>query len=177
MLTLGGCASRAPDTREILPIPPISEDKWRAIQEEIWIASTLAHSEAQNYASGTMGAWMTRVREKTESEFVPWYADYWTQQWIGLKAGWYEISHGTEDPPVQDYLAAYIQDKYYELVLEPAATPSDPHAITRQTTALYIQLLSQQLQCLPRMFAVQPRSLRNRLQQVPLITLTGSNQD
>jgi hypothetical protein len=173
LLMLTGCASRSPNIPHTEPVPPIPGDNWREIQEEIWTASTLAYFEAEYYARGAMQEWMVRVREKTDTEFVPWYTSYWAQQWIGFKAAWYEMNNEEGDPPVQDYLVDYIQKRYYELVLEPAGAPSDPQGITEQTTALYVQLLSRQLQYIPKVYAVSPQSLKQKLEQIPLITLSG----
>ncbi len=175
LLMLVGCASRSTSIIPTEPVPPVPPEKWREIQEEIWTASTLAYFEAQIYAREAMREWMVRVREKTESEFVPWYTGYWAQQWIGLKAGWYEMNKEEDEPPVEDYLVEYIQEQYYELVLEPAGIPLDPRMITEQTAAQYIQLLSGQLQCIPKMYSVPLRSLQKRLDQIPLIPLSGNN--
>ena len=173
---LTGCSSRIPEKLPPELIPPIPPDKWREIQEEIWTASNLAYSEAQNYAHEAMHEWMARVREKTESEFVPWYTGYWTQQWFGFKAGWYKMFREEDEPPVEAYLVKYILERYDELVLEPAGVLSDPRIITKQTTGMYVRLLSLQLQSFPKMYAVPLKSLQQRLKQIPLITFSGSEQ-
>lgn len=173
LLILTGCASRGPNIPPIEPVPPILDDKWREIQEEIWTASTLAYIEAENYARGAMQEWMARVRENTDTEFVPWYTSYWAQQWIGIKAAWYEMNNEEGDPPVQEYLVGYIRERYSELVLEPASVQSDPRGITAQTAALYVQLLSKQLQCIPKVHAVSSQPLKQKLEQIPLLTLSG----
>ena len=174
LLTLAGCVARSPVQLPAEPIPPIAPDTWREIREEIWTASTLAHLEARNYVSAAMREWMVRVRDKTETEFVPWYTGYWTQQWIGFKAGWYEMNKDEDEPPVEEHLIEYIQEKYYELVLEPAGIPSDPHTITERAAALFVRLLSEQLQCIPKIHSVSLRSLQQKLERVPLITLSGT---
>jgi len=174
LFTLAGCASRSPTPFPVEPIPPLLPDTWRAIKEEIWTASTLAQAEAELYTRQAMQEWMVRVREKTENEFVPWYSGYWAQQWIGIKAGWYEMGREDGDAPVEDYLVEYMQEKFDELVLQPAGMQADPQTITEQAAALYVRLLSEQLRCLPKVQAVPPRSLRKKLEQIPLITLSGS---
>ncbi|MGB5255384.1 MAG: hypothetical protein WBN68_21955 [Sedimenticolaceae bacterium] len=174
LFTLAGCASRSPTLVSVEPIPPLSPDAWRAIKEEIWTASALAQAEAKIYARQAMQEWMVRVREKTENEFVPWYSGYWAQQWIGFKAGWYEMGREDGDTPVEDYLVEYLREKFDELVLQPAGMQADPQTITAQAAALYVRLLSEQLRCLPKMHAIPPQSLRKKLKQIPLITLSGS---
>lgn len=177
LLALVGCTSRGPDVMETEPAPPIPPAKWQEIQEEIWTASTLAHLEAQYFAREAMREWMTRVREETRAEFVPWYTGYWAQQWIGVKVGWYRMNRNEDDPPVEDYLVEYIQQRFHELVLEPAGELSDPRTITKDTAAQYVRLLSTQLRRIPQTHAIPLSSLRHRLKVIPLITLTDSDPD
>lgn len=173
LVTLAGCATYTPIPVPVEPPPPISAEKWREIKEEIWTASELAQSDAEIYARKAMHEWMQRVRDETENEFVPWYSGYWTQQWIGIKAGWYEMNKDAEEGPVEDYLVTYLQEKFYELVLEPAGTEANPQTILEQAAAQYVQLLSEQLQCIPKTHAVAPMSLQKKLEQIPLIVLPG----
>lgn len=171
LATLAGCASDTPTRVPPEPIPPLSEHAWREIKEEIWTASTLAQSEAGFYARQAMQDWMERVKQLTEKEFVPWYSGYWTQQWIGFKAGWYEMNKGDGDEPVDRYLAQYLLERFTDLVLEPADEPTGPREITEQAAALYVRLMSKQLRCIPRVHAAAPQSLQERLRRIPLIAL------
>jgi hypothetical protein len=173
LFTLAGCATHGPAPVSLDPPPPISAETWREIKEEIWTASTLAQSDAETYARQAMRQWMQRVRENTENEFVPWYSGYWAQQWIGLKAGWYEMSKDADEGPVEDYLVSYLQEKFYELVLEPASTETDPQTISAQAAARFVRLLSEQLQCLPETHGVAPASLEKKLEEITLILLPG----
>jgi len=112
-----------------------------------------------------------RVRDKTDSEFIPWYTGYWAQQWIGLKAGWYEMNREEGEPTIADYLVKYIQERYYELVLQPAGVPLDPRLIAEHTAEQYVQMLSEQLQGIPKMYSVSPLSLQQKLELISLIKL------
>lgn len=174
LFTLAGCAARSPTVVSVEPPPPISTETWREVKEEIWTASTLAQSDAEVYARKAMHEWMQRVRENTEEEFVPWYTGYWAQQWMGLKAGWYEMTKDDGEGPVEEYLVSYLQEKFYDLVLEPANMEANPQMITEQAAARYIQLFSQQLQCIPEMHGVSPKSLQMELEKIKLIVLPES---
>ena len=177
LIVLAACTSRAPVPVPAEPIPPIPANTWREIKEAVWTASTLAQREAETSARDAMRAWMSRVREETEQEFVPWYISYWTQQWIGFKAGWYEMNKEDGDPPVEEYLTTYLLERYHELVLEPAGKEGHPQMITEQTAALFVRLLSEQLQCLPKTYRVSRRALDRDLRQIPLISPQESQTD
>jgi len=173
-LALIGCAPRISAPIPDAPSPPLSPKAWQAIKEEIWIASTLAQTEAEIYARQAMREWMGRVRARIDNDFVPWYSGYWTQQWIGLKAVWYELNREEAEAQVEQYLAKYLTERFYDLVLEPAGVESNPQTITEQAAALYVRLLSTQLQCIPRTYLVPPQSLQTKLHQISLIALPGS---
>lgn len=173
MVTLVACTYRGPSRVPAEPVAPIPPTVWREIEEELWTASSLAYLEAEAVARADMREWMKRVREATENAFIPWYTGYWTQQWIGLKAGWYELGREDGEPPVETYLAEYLRERYAELVLEPAGEAGRPQSISRQAAALYVRLLSQQLQCIPKTYPVSPQSLAAALKRIPLIRQPG----
>ena len=173
LLSLAACTYRGPPRAPAEPIAPIPASIWREIEEEIWTASSLAYFEAEAVAREGMREWMKRVRAETGNAFIPWYTGYWTQQWIGVKAGWYELGREDGDAPVEEYLAGYLQERYTELVLEPAGVRAHPQSISEQAAALYVRLLSQQLQCIPKIYPVSPRSLGRELDNIPLIRQPG----
>ena len=173
---LNSCSFKPQKEVYIKPVPPIAPEKWQEIQEDLWSASCLARSEAVAYTQQAMTEWMGRVREKTDSEFIPWYTSYWAQQWIGFKVGWYKMSRDEDEPSIEEYLVEYIREEYYELVLEPVNEISNPQQITEQAAALYISLLAEQLQRLPAMHRVSVRSLRKKLEPITLVSISASGQ-
>ena len=169
LFLLAGCVSKGPPSGPGEQVPPIPPDTWREVREEVWMASTRARDEAEEQARQAMHEWFTRVREKSENKFVPWYSSYWTQQWIGFKAGWYEMNGVEDQASVEDRLAAYLRERYYELVLEPAGRESDPRTISRKYAAEYVRLLSAQMAYLPDHHAISRPSLTKMMQRIPLI--------
>ena len=70
--TLVGCAT--PEPRAIqTPEAHIAESTWWAIDEEIDAAALAATGPARNYARGYMENWVSLVRQRSESDFIPWY--------------------------------------------------------------------------------------------------------
>ena len=167
---LAGCATpeRAPD-----PPPPVyvPESTWQQVDHEIGAASAAARQPAENYARGSMKAWLARVRQRTEADFIPWYTGYWTQQWLAIKVAWYKMSAGQEKDTAVERLAAYLQEQYQERVLGPVATEIDPDAVRGQATKLYVQLLGEQIQAIPRRYGVPLDQFDRRLKEIPAIVL------
>ena len=173
-LMLSGCSS-APTSDEV-PTPvyrPVSASTWRDVDEEIWSASKLAAGESEAYARGAMGEWMEKVRQRTEAVFVPWYLDYWTQQWVSVKVAWYELSQEEGDPSSATRLAAYLQGKYEYKVLQPVEQEADPHGIRDAASVMYLQLVSEKLRGLPNRYGIPPEEFRSRLAAIPAIDIPG----
>jgi hypothetical protein len=172
LLSLAGCAApeRSPEGDSTVHV---SATTWQQVDHDIASASLAAQEAAENYAHGLMDGWMRRVRELGEEDFIPWYTGYWTQQWLSIKVAWYKMGDedgddGGDDPAVRR-LAAYLQEEYQERVLEPAAEEVDPNAVSEQATSLYVKLLAEQLQGIPRRYDVPTAQFEHRLQAIPAI--------
>ena len=130
-------------------------------------------SESEAYARVAMGEWMHDVRQRTEEAFVPWYLDYFTQQWVSIKVAWYELNHGKDGPSAAERLAGYLQEEYNSRVLQPASQETDPSEIRDTASTMYLQLLSEQLRGLPSRFGISPEEFRGRLAVIPAIDIPG----
>ncbi|WP_313953506.1 hypothetical protein [Accumulibacter sp.] len=168
LMALAGCTVPEPAAE---PAPPVqvSAETWRQIDRDINAASLTAWGAAENYARGSMEAWISRVRQRSDEEFIPWYTAYWTQQWLAIKVAWYKLGGGEGENPAARRLAAYLQEQFRERVLEPVAAEIDPGEVMQQTTTLYVRLLVEQLQGLPRRYAIPAAQFEARLKAIPAI--------
>jgi hypothetical protein len=172
MVTLAGCATqvRAPD----LPPPvhiPIPESTWWEIDNDISAASLAAKGPARDYARDAMERWRDRIHKRNEADFIPWFTDYWTQQWLAVKVAWYQLSAEEGTDPTVKRLAAYLQEQYHDRVLDPVAKEIDPDVVREQATKRYIRLLGEQLQEMPRRYGVPSSQFDRRIKDIPAIVL------
>lgn len=108
LLAVTGCVNpvRAPELA-----PPavqtqiqIPENTWWQVESDIGDASLAVTGLAKNYVRGSMENWRGRVSQRTETDFIPWFTDYWTQQWLAIKLAWYNLNAGEEaDLAVNDW--------------------------------------------------------------------------
>lgn len=170
LLTLAGCATREP-VPEPTPAVDIPESTWRLVDRDIATASLAARGPAGNYARGVMQAWIERIRQRTDEDFIPWYTSYWTQQWLAVKVAWYQLGDGEGPDPVSRRLAAYLQEQYQERVMNPVREEIDPDQVMRHTTRLYVRLLAEQLPRIPVRYGVPGEQFERRLEAIPAIAL------
>lgn len=169
LLTLSGCASKQ---RAAAPPPVIlSPAAWQQIDQEVVEASLGATGSASDYARRSMRVWKERVQQRTESDFIPWFTGYWTQQWLTLKVAWYKANSGEGREPAEKRLALYLQAQYHERVIEPVAEEINPEGIRDRATELYLQLLGQQLPAIISRYRAPPEQFSQRLNRIPAIAL------
>src|SRR3989338_5014222 len=117
LVALAGCAS---SDRPPIVVP---DSTWRRVDGDIVNASHAATGQATDYAHDAMTAWKALVYQRTDTDFIPWFSSYWTRQWLTMKVTWYRLNAGGEREPTVNRLAAYLQEKYQDRVLEPVAEP------------------------------------------------------
>ena len=169
---LTGCtSSRAPPPLVV----PVTESTWNQVDQDILAASKSATAPARRYAVQTMDAWMDSVYQRTESDFIPWFCGYWTQQWLTLKVSWYKVSGSDDAQTPAQRLDAYLQDQYRERVLDPVSETIAPDAVMAQATAYYIQLLAQHVQPLAQRYKVSAEQFKAHLNEIPAIAIASSS--
>ena len=168
LVALAGCATPQPP-RELPPPVEIPESTWWRVDNDIAAASLAATEPAGDHARSRMESWRGRVRALTESDFIPWFTGYWTQQWLAIKVAWYKLGAEEGSDPAVDRLAAYLQEQYDERVLEPVAREIDPDAVRGEATMLYIRILGEQLPVIQRRHGVPQAAFDRRLQDIPAI--------
>lgn len=166
LLVLAGCGSR-----RVPEAPPVvlSPAAWQQVDREIVSASRGAAGSAEAYARRSMQVWREEVQKHTETNFIPWFTGYWTQQWLTLKVAWYKLSQarGQQD----NRLALYLQEAYRERVLEPVAEQINPDLIRERATELYVQLLGQQVAQIQQRYRPAPEQFALHLARIPAIAL------
>lgn len=175
LLAVTGCVNpvRAPELA-----PPavqtqiqIPENTWWQVESDIGDASLAVTGLAKNYVRGSMENWRGRVSQRTETDFIPWFTDYWTQQWLAIKLAWYNLNAGEEADLAVKRLAKYLQEQYDDRVLIPVAKEIDPNLVREQATQLYVQFLGEQLQGIPQRYGIPQAQFDQRLKEIPAISL------
>ena len=169
LLALAACAGKRPPA----PPPPavLTPAAWQRIDQELIDASVGAAGSANDYARRSMRVWKEQVQQRTESDFIPWFTGYWTQQWLTLKVAWYKLDSGQGREPAEKRLALYLQEQYHKRVIGPVAEQINPEGIRDRASELYLQLFGQQLQGIIQRYNAPADQLSQRLNRIPAINL------
>ncbi len=172
VIVLGGC-SHTP-THVVAPPAPLYQvqpETWQAIDEQILNASIFARRESIAYARVAMEDWRWHVRRRTRDVFIPWYSNYWTQQWMATRVAWYKLQYSEGDVLPEERLFNYLQQEFYEQVLEPVNSFVDPHTVLQETTARYLQEIKDRLEQLPFEYSIPVAALNQHLKFIPAIVV------
>ena len=170
LLLLTACASPGPP-----PPPPspvlVAESTWWQVDRDIAAAARAATAPAGEHAGAAMAKWRQRVQHYCETDFIPWFTSYGTQQWLAIKVAWYRLGNEGTSDPAAGRLAAYLQEQYQERVLDPVVREVDPAEVRKTATRIYQRTLGAALTGIRQRHAVPADQFDRRLQRIPAISL------
>ncbi|APC18508.1 hypothetical protein BLL42_23380 [Pseudomonas frederiksbergensis] len=170
LVVLAGCATVHRASEPTAPVV-ISEATWQQIDQDIDAASLASKEIVKRYTRSAMERWREMVYQRTETDFIPWFTSYWTQQWLSAKVGWYKMNSGGEVDPVVNRLTVYLQEQYHERVLDPVAKVIDPNVIMADAITLYLQTLDAHLVEIQEHYRAPQDQFDRRLNDIPAIAL------
>jgi hypothetical protein len=172
LAALGGCVVPPPLT----PAPPpyqFQPGTLRAIDERIYEDSVQARHEAEAYARVAMDEWLWRVRQRIEEDFIPWYSGYGIQQWIAAKIVAFKLLYTEGEATPEERLVSYLQEQFYEQVLEPVSGFVDPQTVMKDAGVNYLRELGKRLDRLPSAYDVPAAAISEHLESVKAIVVQG----
>lgn len=172
---LGSCSHEPSRTMAPIPQYNIPSETWRSIDEQIIVASVDARHESEAYARIVMSEWLWRVRQTTEGVFIPWYSSYMTQQWLATKVAWYRLWYTGGGPTPEDRLVDYLQDEFYEQVLEPVSSFVDPRIVMVDVADSYLREFACRLDVLPYEYDIPVSVFERHLESIPAIVVRADS--
>lgn len=179
IIALSGCSSvPTPVVTPTAPLHYVQAETWRSIDEQILNASVSARKKSDAYARVAMDNWRRRVHRRTEEVFIPWYSNYWTQQWMASRVAWYKMQYVEGEPTPEERLTSYLQQQFYEQVLEPVSHFFDPRTVMEEATAVYLREIKIRVDKFPHEYQIPVAELNRHLKFIPAIVVqTIPSQD
>ncbi len=169
LLALAACATPPPPVPAPALPSEIAEDARQQLDREIHAEAIAAKAVATGFARRQMERWRELATDRAETDFIPWFSSYLTQQWLTTKVAWYTLNSGEGDPSPEDRLAAYIQEQYYDRVLAPVAREVDPLTLPALATKRFSQELRLRLPPLPARHDLTEAQFDRRIKEIQAI--------
>jgi len=168
---MSGCIQ--PPTKTVTQPPPyhFQPGTLHALNEGIFTASVQARHESEAYARVAMEEWLWRVRQRIEEDFIPWYSSYGIQQWMTAKVVAFKLLYTEGEATPEERLVSYLQEQFYEQVLEPVNSFVDPQTVMEDAAVNYLQELRERLDRLPSEHDVPAAAFRQHLETIPAIVV------
>jgi hypothetical protein len=109
------------------------------------------------------------VRQRIEEDFIPWYSGYGIQQWIAAKVVAFKLLYTEGEATPEERLVSYLQEQFYEQVLEPVSGFIDPQTVMEDAAANYLRELGKRLDRLPSAYDVPVAAVSEHLASIPAI--------
>lgn len=173
LLALAGCATRPPSVPPPALPAEIAEDVRQQLDRDILVEALGAKAIAASFARRQMERWRQLATDRAETDFIPWFSSYLTQQWLTAKVAWYTLNSSEGDTSPEDRLAAYIQEQYYDRVLAPVAREVDPLTLPALATKRFSQELRLRLPPLPARHGLTEAQFDQRIKAIRAIRLAA----
>lgn len=170
-LLLTGCSPLQPVPVEKRTGIDIPISIWWQVEQEIVNASIMAIAPAADFASREITIWTDLIQRQSEAEFIPWYTDYWTQQWLLLKMAWYRLDQADGEESARKRMKSYLLEQFYQRVLLPVSKTSDPSQISEAATSLYLDALRTSAVLIQDRYTIPAEAWRSRLEQIRIIVI------
>ena len=168
---MSGCIQPPPRTVTQPPPYHFQPGALRALDEGIFTASVQARHESEAYARVAMEEWQWRVRQRIEEVFVPWYSSYGIKQWMTAKVVAFKLLYTEGEATPEERMVSYLQEQFYDQVLEPVSSFVDPQTVMEDAAANYLRELREWLDRLPWEYDVPAAAFRQHLKTIPAIVV------
>jgi hypothetical protein len=137
---------------------------WTEVDEEIALALTNAHQQAETYASHELDLWVNELMGRVDPNFLDWYFSYFNQKKIELNSVIVELTAGVNhvlnaDAPMPSEklaqtLTQNFQTEFAKRVLRPQIAQLRLERITQQTVQQYLNQLTLNLEQVPLKYQI-----------------------
>ena len=135
-------------------------------------ALTAAHHKADATANARLDTWITSMMQRVDSDFLPWYFGYFTQQTLGLKSAWFWASHelGITQSTSPERITHEIEQQFARRVIRPEVAQLELERITTETLQTYMNELGPRLAAIPQQYHVPQGEWDRYLEDIAVMT-------
>jgi len=146
------------------PVPPLYNELDRAVEE----ALVKSRAEAREYALSQLDKWDKDLRERVDSDFLPWYFSYWNTQVRGVKAIYYGAIHwvDSDKPSAAEKHTEEFQLQFTTRVLQPHTSQKQLERIQSASLELYLNSLRTLVADIPKRYKVSAADWDNYLSEI-----------
>ncbi|HDP94734.1 MAG TPA: hypothetical protein ENN40_05155 [Candidatus Aminicenantes bacterium] len=149
----------AADGRPRIQTKPVVEKvDWTQVDAEVARVLRNGRTAAAEFAGQRLDQWIAANMERVDSDFLPWYFNYWTQQELGLKSLLYQVVHWVDSgtPSAAERVTRRVQEEFAARVLRPQVAQMELERLVKDTVALYSESVRSGLDVVAGRYDIHP---------------------
>ncbi|MEF8792862.1 hypothetical protein [Thiohalorhabdus sp.] len=150
---------------------------WPEVAGAIQQVFSEARDRARRTARTRLDAWHAELMGRVKSDFLPWYFDFWNQEWRDLKATGYLAADWAGLTAADKAMLADFRDAFSVRVMPPAETQLRMEAIAREALGVYLAHAREELPEIPKEYGVPREDWQEHMANIGLQLQQASTQD
>ncbi|HKJ89208.1 MAG TPA: hypothetical protein VKA48_11965, partial [Gammaproteobacteria bacterium] len=150
---------------------------WSAVDSHIRKVFVEARSKAEQRARKDLDAWHAKLMRRVDEDFLPWYFDFWNQEWRDLKAVGYLAAQWVGGDGARKSMMRDFRDAFAVQVMPPGETQMRMEAISRDALQVYLRHARGELRDIPTEFHVPRDDWQQHLADIGLQLAEAQSQD
>lgn len=138
--------------------PVVEKVDWSRVDAEVAKVLHKGRTAAAEFAGQRVDQWIAANMQRVDSEFLPWYFSYWTQQELGLKSLLYQVVHWVDSgtPSAAERITRRVQEEFAIRVLRPQVAQMELERMVKDTVALYSETVRSGLDVVAGQYDIHP---------------------
>ena len=152
-------------------VPVVEKVDWDQVDQKVREVMTAAREETAAELETGIDAWISAKIERVDSDFLPWYFNYWTQQKLGLEGLLSQIVHwiNSDSPSAVEAITETVQLEFANRVIRPQIAQMEMERIINDVIASYTENLQDELNRIPEEYRIEPAAWDRYLTDISIM--------
>jgi hypothetical protein len=131
---------------------------WDQVDREVREVMAEAREETAGGMEIRIDDWIAAKMERVDSEFLPWYFSYWTQQKLGIEGLLSQVVHwiNSGSPSAAEAITETVQLEFANRVIRPQIAQLELERIINEVISSYTENLQNKLKKIPEEYRIEP---------------------
>jgi hypothetical protein len=131
---------------------------WTEVDQKVREVMTEAREETAGSMEYRIDDWVAAKMERVDSDFLPWYFSYWTQQKLGIEGLLSQIVHwiNSGSPSAAEAITETVQLEFANRVIRPQIAQMEMERIINDVIFSYTERLQDKLKKIPEEYRIEP---------------------
>jgi hypothetical protein len=144
---------------------------WTAVDQKVREVMTEAREETAGVMESRINDWIAAKMERVDSDFLPWYFSYWTQQKLGIEGLLSQVVHwiNSSSLTAAEAITETVQLEFANRVIRPQIAQMEMERIINDVVSSYTENLRDKLKKIPKEYRIEPAAWDRYLNDISVM--------